>query len=160
MNQEIKVTNEVLDYLASLKMPSTGLEKICLSSWDGTIESAFDSIVIERLLLKVTNLKTLDFHGTKLDVKGKEILVDLIAQIITTSTCLTKIFLDSNDLSGPMTTVLLNALSMSPSVESIESIHFFHSADLKENDACIALADFLANATSLKEFRIGGYKGR
>ena len=66
----------------------------------------------------------------------------------------------STPLSAPQTTVLLDALSNSPSVETIEKVKLFGSTDLCEEEACVALADFLAAATNMTAFDIRGNLGR
>ena len=56
--------------------------------------------------------------------------------------------------------MLLNALSTSPSVHTIETVFLYYSADLGEEEACVALADFLAAATNMTQFNIRRHKGR
>ena len=56
--------------------------------------------------------------------------------------------------------MLLNALSTSPSVSIIETFNLDKSANLSEEDSCVALADFLAAATNVTEFWIRDHKGR
>ena len=65
-----------------------------------------------------------------------------------------------NSFSGPSTTVLMNALSTSPSVQTIQYIKLEESTNFEEEDACIALAEFLAAAVNMKRFDISGHKGR
>ena len=54
----------------------------------------------------------------------------------------------------------MSALNSSPSIESMQQVDLKESADLEEQDACIALAEFIATAISLDEFYISRYTGR
>ena len=65
-----------------------------------------------------------------------------------------------NRFSAPSTTLLLTALSTSPSIEILEGVSFEKSANLEEEDACIALTDFLAAATEMEMFHIHAHEGR
>ena len=58
LNCETRVADELLDMLGSLETPASGLMKISFFEWSG-IESALNSLVIDRLLAKTTNLQEL-----------------------------------------------------------------------------------------------------
>ena len=58
LRQDIQVTNEMLDLLASLKIPKAGLNSIVFYYWY-RMEDALDSAVFERLIAKTKNLKML-----------------------------------------------------------------------------------------------------
>ena len=49
-DQETKVTDELIDILANLKMPSEGLRSINFFDWRGGMEEALNSAAIERLV--------------------------------------------------------------------------------------------------------------
>ena len=68
--------------------------------------------------------------------------------------------LSFNIFSGPSTTVLINSLNTSPSVNIFVDVSLDLSADLHEEEACVALADFLAAATNMTRFFIDYHLGR
>ena len=57
LNHATKVTDELLDILASLSI--TGLKKITFDWWSGGMESKLNSAVIDRLSQKTINLRQL-----------------------------------------------------------------------------------------------------
>lgn len=80
LSHESKVTNELLDLLANLKMPSDGLKKLHFENWKRGIEFALEAAVSDRLVQKSANLTELvitDMWAIK--PAGKEVLADLAA---------------------------------------------------------------------------------
>ena len=126
------------------------------------MENPLNSAVIERLCQKTTNLQELRFSHMRYNLSEavRESFADLAAQIIATSACLTKINLKENSFSGPSTRVLLTALSTSPSIQTIIAVRFEDSANLEEEESCMALTDFLAAATNMFIFWIQRHEGR
>ena len=102
MTHGTRVTNELLDLLANVKMPPTGLNSIHFSNWSDGVEESLNEAVIERLVSKTSNLQELTvsymgFFGyghyyseEAICEIGLVSMADLVAQIITASTCLTK----------------------------------------------------------------------
>ena len=90
-------------------------------------------------------------------------MAELAAQIIRTSTCLKGIYLYSNLFNKHSTAAIWTAAASSPSIEVIEEFVFSTSACMNEEDARVAMCEFLAAALALRKFdmrwQTGQYSG-
>ena len=76
LDQDITVTNEMLDLLASLKMPESGLSYIDFYRWTNLYES-LNRAVVNRLVAKTSNLKKLVIFDMKISGEAKESMAEL-----------------------------------------------------------------------------------
>ena len=129
LDQDITVTNEMLDLLASLKMPETGLSYIDFYRWTNLQES-LNQAVVDRFVTKTSNLKKLVIFDMKISGEAKESMAELTIEIIRNSRCLTQVDLDGNKYSSEWTAQLFSALSTCPSVTILDRVEFMYSADM------------------------------
>ena len=152
------VMTETLDLLSRLRMPSTGLKKFTIKEGAGNMDDPIQQSVIEQFATKCENLTELifgslnDHRFTNLGKGGLEGLAELAAQIIRTSTCLKGIYLYSNLFNKHSTAAIWTAAASSPSIEVIEEFVFSTSACMNEEDARVAMCEFLAAALALRKF--------
>lgn len=85
---------------------------------------------------------------------------ELAALIIQNGENLHTVNLCNSNFSATATKSILTAMSTSPSASTITGFYFNSSANMIEEEACQALADFLAIAESLSGFSILKHTGR
>ena len=101
-----------------------------------------------------------DKRFTELGKGGLEGLAELAAQIIQTSSCLKTVILYGNMFNQHSTAAIWTAAVASPSIEVIEDFNFSSSANMNEEDARIAMCEFLAGASALRIFDMRWQTGR
>ena len=87
-------------------------------------------------------------------------MAELAAQIIQTSSCLKTVILYGNMFNQHSTAAIWTAAVASPSIEVIEDFNFSSSANMNEEDARIAMCEFLAGASALRIFDMRWQTGR
>ena len=88
----------------------------------------------------------------KMGDAGRESLAELAAQIIQNGENLNFVQITRSHFSATATTLILSALSASPSAHKIAKFLCTESANMIEDEACQALADFLAVAENMESF--------
>ena len=96
----------------------------------------------------------------KIGDAGRDSFAELAAQIITNGENLQDVTFSRSSFSATATTSILSAMSDSPSAQKVHTFKMTDSANMTEEEACQALADFLAIAENLSSFSLGGHIGR